>query len=414
MAKRLQINIPEPCHENWEAMTPVEKGRFCGACQKQVIDFSRMSDRQIAEFFRKPSNGSGCGRFLTSQLDREIVLSRKRIPWLKYFFTVALPAFLLSLKPGSSKAQGLVRVDHKLTAADKKSNCAAQNTPANPLTATTNPADSTSAFTVSGVVADEKGEAVPGALVRIKGTRTGVAADVNGKFRIVVKKGDVLVVSGTVLETTEQTISGPDMIIITVRKFEPGGIVLTVGGYFSTPYTKPIRRVTGFVKDEKGLPLQGAWVMSKNKKFISVTDEDGKFTASVSKKDLLVITNPGFDKQEVKVDKKDTLYVQMSKGNEQLTVNNEQDIPFVKLYPNPVKAGSSIVLEFNTTLAEGNYQWLLQGTAGQIVHQPGQRLRGNTKQVAINLPHVLPGNYFLVLLDPVSGKRYSQPLVIIQ
>ena len=50
--------------------------------------------------------------------------------------------------------------------------------------------------TITGTVTDENGDAVPGASVRIKGTRTGVAADNNGQFKIQAKSGDVLVVSG--------------------------------------------------------------------------------------------------------------------------------------------------------------------------------------------------------------------------
>src|SRR5690349_7497340 len=103
MAKQLQLTIPEPCHEGWENITPSEKGRFCDSCQKQVVDFSEMSDRQIAEFFKKPSTGSVCGRFMTDQLEREIEIPCKRIPWIRYFFQFALPAFLLSIKASAQK-----------------------------------------------------------------------------------------------------------------------------------------------------------------------------------------------------------------------------------------------------------------------------------------------------------------------
>ncbi len=96
MSKKLQLTIPKPCHENWDAMTDVQKGKFCGSCQKQVVDFTNMSDRQLAEFFKKPSTGSVCGRFMNDQLERAIEIPKKRIPWLKYFFTIALPAFFIS------------------------------------------------------------------------------------------------------------------------------------------------------------------------------------------------------------------------------------------------------------------------------------------------------------------------------
>jgi hypothetical protein len=106
--KQIQLSIPKPCHENWNEMTPQDQGRFCGACQKTVVDFSTMSDRQLAEFFKKPVS-SVCGRFHADQLEREIVIPKKRIPWVKYFFTIALPAFLLSCKfAGRQAAQGKV------------------------------------------------------------------------------------------------------------------------------------------------------------------------------------------------------------------------------------------------------------------------------------------------------------------
>ncbi len=113
MAKKFQLSIPEPCHENWNQMTPVDQGRFCASCQKEVIDFSLMSDREIAQFFKKPiqglsKGGSLCGRFMQDQLHRDIALPRKRIPWVKYFLQIALPAFLASAKVA---AQGKVRIE---------------------------------------------------------------------------------------------------------------------------------------------------------------------------------------------------------------------------------------------------------------------------------------------------------------
>ncbi len=67
--KGLQIKIAEPCHENWAAMSPNEKGRFCDSCQKTVVDFTRMSDSAIFRFM-ETTTASVCGRMTNDQQNR--------------------------------------------------------------------------------------------------------------------------------------------------------------------------------------------------------------------------------------------------------------------------------------------------------------------------------------------------------
>ncbi|MES2478897.1 MAG: hypothetical protein V4561_07410 [Bacteroidota bacterium] len=64
------LNIPEPCHQNWDDMTPEKKGRFCGSCQKIVVDFTQMSDEQVKHYLLDSRNKNTCGRFLASQIGR--------------------------------------------------------------------------------------------------------------------------------------------------------------------------------------------------------------------------------------------------------------------------------------------------------------------------------------------------------
>ena len=63
----MKISINEPCHENWDAMTPNDKGAFCKSCAKDVVDFSKMGIAEIKSFFSKPQ-GKVCGRFEEKQL----------------------------------------------------------------------------------------------------------------------------------------------------------------------------------------------------------------------------------------------------------------------------------------------------------------------------------------------------------
>ena len=55
-------------------MTVAERGRFCAACQKTVIDFSSLSDAEVVRITKAESNGKElCGRYDHSQLGRAMV-----------------------------------------------------------------------------------------------------------------------------------------------------------------------------------------------------------------------------------------------------------------------------------------------------------------------------------------------------
>jgi TonB-linked SusC/RagA family outer membrane protein len=91
--------------------------------------------------------------------------------------------------------------------------------------------------TITGTVIDEKGDALPGSSVIVKGTRTGASADNNGQFRILAKTGDVLVVSGAGLEATEATIGAGSTIEIKVKRLVLTGteVVVTAMGITRQP-----------------------------------------------------------------------------------------------------------------------------------------------------------------------------------
>ncbi|WP_029271865.1 energy transducer TonB [Flavobacterium sp. KJJ] len=73
MERKFKITIPEPCHENWDKMTPNENGHFCLSCAKTVIDFTEMLPQEIQHFFIQNQNNKICGRFKKSQLDSIII-----------------------------------------------------------------------------------------------------------------------------------------------------------------------------------------------------------------------------------------------------------------------------------------------------------------------------------------------------
>lgn len=61
------IYIPKPCHENWNKMTPEEKGRHCAVCSKVVTDFTKMNTEQIITTLQE-STGEVCGHINIDQL----------------------------------------------------------------------------------------------------------------------------------------------------------------------------------------------------------------------------------------------------------------------------------------------------------------------------------------------------------
>ena len=67
-----EIIIPNPCSENWENMTVSEQGKFCQNCQKDVVDFTQKSDKEVLDILAK-SKGNLCGRFTKQQLSTPFV-----------------------------------------------------------------------------------------------------------------------------------------------------------------------------------------------------------------------------------------------------------------------------------------------------------------------------------------------------
>ncbi|MCS3795743.1 hypothetical protein [Niastella sp. OAS944] len=96
MSKVLQIKVPKPCHENWHNMTPKEQGRFCGSCEKVVIDFSKMSDNEMLDYFTKTAGQSTCGRFANDQLNRKVeeTITKPRRFSMAYVWNLLLASVL--------------------------------------------------------------------------------------------------------------------------------------------------------------------------------------------------------------------------------------------------------------------------------------------------------------------------------
>lgn len=78
------LAIAEPCHEDWARMTPTECGRFCQACQKEVLDFSDLAPADILAVLRAQPAGSVCGRIPLDTLAEsrhQAAAAARRVHW---------------------------------------------------------------------------------------------------------------------------------------------------------------------------------------------------------------------------------------------------------------------------------------------------------------------------------------------
>ncbi len=395
MSKKIKLTIPKPCYENWDGMTPVEKarpddpfgrGKFCDSCQKQVIDFSNMSDRQVADFFKKPSTGSVCGRFMIDQLDRDMEIPKKRIPWVKYFFQIVIPAFLVSIKVSAQTTKGKIKVatvtSDTTRRADNEQTIERIARPVDriPLagniivvpyqqstkgeisvvadTANKPKADTTCTRVTMGLIVippvevdispikgriiNESGEPLPYATIMIKGTKIAVASNAKGEFSIkpATKNSEVVLVGSYVGRETKE--------LLFKRNNQAGSVVLQLKSTFplyliSCP---PVQPVKNEVKEVKLMP----------------------------------------------------------------SVLNSVPTSF-KVFPNPVEAGSHLTIEWKQ-IGEGYFILQLLNQAGQLAHQREVWIDNEARILRIQVPALAAGGYSLVLRNKKSGKKFTEKIII--
>ncbi len=96
--KTHRISIPRPCHEDWNAMTPNEQGRFCGQCAKTVTDFTGMAALEIQSYLLENSGTNVCGRLKSSQLDTVTIAIPERALYTQTKFrNIFLLALLVTM-----------------------------------------------------------------------------------------------------------------------------------------------------------------------------------------------------------------------------------------------------------------------------------------------------------------------------
>lgn len=183
--KSIQLHIPKPCSENWNAMTEAGNDqRHCASCDRVLTDFTSMSDDELVSFFRH-RQGRLCGRFSKAQLDRTLTLlpeEKRTQHWWKAAALVPLALFA-----GKANAQVNTPLSKTpRTALFEKGD--KNNTP--PQTQTVS--SDTTSYCITGVVLEEASkEPMFGVTVRLyadtgKASIINSSTDMEGRFSITV------------------------------------------------------------------------------------------------------------------------------------------------------------------------------------------------------------------------------------
>lgn len=217
----MAFSVPNPCPKAWDAMTPTADGRFCGSCQHEVVDFSRMTDAEVTAWLARPTSGKVCGFFGAGQFAPILAAPQPR--WRRWLVTALA---LLGLEP-------------VLTAC--------QTTPpqTTPTAGATEQADATASalkgqVTVRGRVLDDStGTGVQGAEIFIGETKYGAVTDEQGNFSFTipqqweaVQNGAVsLRVQGSPFVFKQQTVSvkvspAPDALTVRLKSVEGRGQIM--------------------------------------------------------------------------------------------------------------------------------------------------------------------------------------------
>lgn len=172
-----QIEIPEPCDKKFSNMTPTQGGRFCSSCDKVIIDFTSLSDREIANKLHN-NKGKICGQFRKSQLNRDIDLSIPKINSYRgkaagILLSGVLAAGFTNANPSSPPIEivdGQVTFNQRDTIPDQ-------------VAKVDNNENSSHLFNLKVFEKDSK-ETLIGANVILKGTTIGTTTDIDGSAQL--------------------------------------------------------------------------------------------------------------------------------------------------------------------------------------------------------------------------------------
>ncbi|QZK89698.1 carboxypeptidase-like regulatory domain-containing protein [Flavobacterium sp. CHNK8] len=166
---KYKLEIPKPCHADWNSMSATNQGKFCASCKKEVINFELYTNAQILSEIS--NNTSVCGRLSKNQINSEFTNS-KPTPTPFWGVLFSFTSLLTAIPVLAQKEKAKIEIIES-----KSSSSTVEQT------------DSTF-VTVSGIVLEKltadakKSIPLPGAVIEHKQSKTSVTTDFNGKFTV--------------------------------------------------------------------------------------------------------------------------------------------------------------------------------------------------------------------------------------
>lgn len=379
MKEQILISIPQPCQEQWDQMTPVEQGRHCAVCQKNVVDFTNESDDSLIDFF-KNYNGSTCGRFTRDQLNRPLqkIELKSASEFLKYAAGLLLPAMITGIKVNAQTAHKKSKELHEIVITGQKRMIGKIVTVAPvPASVSKNAKDTFSirplkplapehilsgkmggiqimrSFTYQGLVIDEKdGTPLANATVHLKGENQATLTDTQGRFSVTsASSGITVIISYVGYEQKEvllqNTITQTKINLIPVTR-ELAGEVIVVSN----------------VKKAKKITTGTSAVKVSSKRGITSS--------------ILNILSPHK----------------------------------ISVYPNPVSTSQTLTIGFKNT-KPGLYQIRLISSSGQLFYSFQKQLSASSETAQIHLnKNMNPGTYLLQIIDERNKMIHTSKVMI--
>lgn len=465
MPKQIQLSIPTPCHENWDAMTPEKQGRFCSSCSKTVLDFTLMTDSQIVDAIKKAGENA-CGRFTNDQLERPLVEPLQPKWYLNGMWKYALSSFLL-FKGIDAKTQ----IKPGVVLCAKPKNDSLPNQVLRPTMGIIAKRPTQKEVFYKGIVQSEFGEPIVSATIIIIGSNQKVVTDKDGKFSLYGNAFQEIEIVSTGYEVKKVKLSSKENNIILNQYQKMGEVVVVAGRFRSSDDEDDVQttfntKIYYSIKDiitTAAIPNASIVIERNGKMATSFADGNGTFQVKRIKdndKINITVSSVGYKTKSISIKGSDLekgklkneilLEKDVKKGEEAIVIGygtvkgayvtmgstqmitkddlikvdtavavNKKEIENVtrknasfNFYPNPIAAGQSLQLQYKASKEEMIMFQLITLEGKTILLQKEKAVIGENKY-NIQIPANVAAQTIVVQLINSVGKKVGTEKIVV-